>query len=281
MGSISKSEAKQDISHKLIHIMTNPPIEESNDYDLEGDDGLEEDDDDVEYVEEEPNTQKIIKFASVYVSEIVIKNFEKSIMNKMRIELNVSLSNSISNSVLSSIFEEIAHTILKNVGKFKIRSLDDSARYDQTINRRDKIYTFSTIETMTNGNYFRPDNKNFPSIDSIIAPDKLFQMTTAINHPIKMIGLKKVYAKLAKTGNIDFFFTVPAQLFESYKKQKFVTTNNNNAKRKPSWIKNRVKQYVLGIDLSSKLDDVDEGNRLGNVSGGDGHSLLGGHRKKK
>ncbi|CAG8634168.1 15189_t:CDS:1 [Funneliformis mosseae] len=105
-------------------------------------------------------------------------------------------------------------------------------------------------------------------------------MTTAINHPIKMIGLKKGYAKLAKTGDIDFFFTVPVQLFDSYKKQKFVTTNNNNAKRKSSWIKNRVKQYVLGIDLSSKLD-VDEGNRLGNVSGGDGHSLLGGRRKKK
>src|SRR5436305_4766038 len=114
MASIGKSEAKQDISHKLIHIMTNPPIEESNDYDLEGDDGLEEDDDDVEYVEEEPYTQKIIKFASEYVSEIVIKNFEKTIMNKMRTELNVSLSKGISNPVLGSIFEEIAHTILKN-----------------------------------------------------------------------------------------------------------------------------------------------------------------------
>ncbi|CAG8634163.1 15188_t:CDS:1 [Funneliformis mosseae] len=146
MSSIGKSEAKQDISHKLIHIMTNPPIEESNDYDLEGDDGLEEDDDDVEYVEEEPYTQKIIKFASVYVSEIVIKNFEKTIMNKMRTELNVSLSNGISNPVLGSIFEEIAHTILKNGGKFKIRSLDDSARYDQTINRRDKIYTFLQLK---------------------------------------------------------------------------------------------------------------------------------------
>ncbi|CAG8712230.1 10137_t:CDS:2 [Funneliformis caledonium] len=127
----------------------------------------------------------------------------------MRTELNVSLSNGISNPM--------------------------TARYDQTINRRDKIYTFSTIETMTNGNYFRPDNKNFPSIDSIIAPDKLFQMTTAINHPIKMIGLKKVYAKLAKTGDIDFFFTVPVQLFDSYKNRR--------------------------IDLSSKLEDVDEASK--------------------
>ena len=42
MTSIGRSEAKQDISHKLIHIMTNPPIGESNNYGLEGNDGLEE-----------------------------------------------------------------------------------------------------------------------------------------------------------------------------------------------------------------------------------------------
>jgi hypothetical protein len=290
IASIGKSETKQDISHKLIHIMTNPPIEDDNlegDDDLEevDDDDLEEDeevDDDVEYVNEEPYTQKIIKFASMYVSEAVIKNFERAIMNKIRTELNVSLSNGISNPVLGSIFEEMAHTILKNGGEFKIRTLDGSKSYtSQPINRRDKIYTFSTIETITDGNYFRPDNKNFPSIDSIIAPNKLFQMTTAINHPIKMIGLKKVYPKLAKTGDIDFFFVVPAQLFDSYKKQNFVTTNNNNARRKPSWIKNRVRQYVLAIDLSSKQENVEEGNKLGNVSDGGRHSILGGRKKKK
>src|SRR5439155_9408511 len=195
-------------------------------YSLEGNDGLEEDDDEVEYIEEEPYTQKIIKFASAYVSGIVIKNFERTIMNKMHTELNVSLSNGISNPVLGSIFEEITHMILKNGGKFKVHSLDDSNRYDPLpVNKQDRTYTFSTIETITDGNYFQPDNKNFPSIDSIIAPNKLFQMTTAMNHPIKMIGLKKVYPKLAKTGDIDFFFVVPAQLFDSYKKQNFVTTN--------------------------------------------------------
>ncbi|CAG8722840.1 6219_t:CDS:2 [Funneliformis caledonium] len=188
----------------------------------------------------------------MHVSEAVIKNFEQAIKNKIRTELNVSLSNGISNPVLGSIFEEIAHTILKNGGEFKIRTLDGPISYiSQSINRRDKIYTFSTIETITDGNYFRPDNKNFPSIDSIIASNKLFQMTTAINHPIKMIGLKKVYPKLAKTGDIDFFFVVPAQ------------------------------QYVLAIDLSSKQENVEEDNKLGNVSDGGRHSILGGRKKKK
>ncbi|RIA90409.1 hypothetical protein C1645_823404 [Glomus cerebriforme] len=106
--------------------MTNPPIEDDN---LEGDDDLKEVDDDVEYVNKEPYTQKIIKFASMHVSEAVIKNFEQAIINKIHIELNVSLSNGISNPVLGSIFEEIAHTILKNGGKFKIRTLDGPISY--------------------------------------------------------------------------------------------------------------------------------------------------------
>jgi hypothetical protein len=54
-------------------------------------------------------------------------------------------------------------------------------------------------------------------------------MTTAMNHPINMVGLKNVSAKLAKTGDINIFFVVPAQLFDNYKKQKFVTINRNNA----------------------------------------------------
>ncbi len=66
-----------------------------------------------------------------------------------------------------------------------------------------------------------------------------------------LIGLQKVYSKLAHSGEIFFYFVVPAQLYNSYKKQNFVTTNNVIAQRMPAWIKNRVKQYALKNDLST------------------------------
>src|SRR6266498_1410128 len=78
-----------------------------------------------------------------------------------------------------------------------------------------------------------------------------FMMTTSMNHPIMLIGLQKVYSKLAHSGEIFFYFVVPAQLYNSYKKQNFVTTNNVIAQRMPAWIKNRVKQYALKNDLST------------------------------
>ena len=224
---------------------------------IEGDMGdVKESDEKVEYVKEESYTQKTIKFASEYVSEIVIKKFKKAIMNKLRTELNVCLS---SNSVLCTIFEEIAHRILLNGGDFKVRSLDDSEEYVLTLHKQDNICKFSTIETITNDQYFRLDNKNFPSIDSIIAPQYLFQMTISMDHPIKLIGLKKVYHKLSNTDEIDFYFVVPAQLYAGFKKQKYTTTDKNDARRMPLWIKNRVKQYALKIDLSSEIY-VDNGS---------------------
>ena len=76
--------------------------------------------------------------------------------------------------------------------------------------------------------------------------------TISMKHPIKIVGLKRLYNKLSKSKNINFFFVVPAELYDRYSKQKYVTTKDNDALRIPVWIKNRVKQYVLKIDLSSE-----------------------------
>ncbi|CAG8452570.1 6848_t:CDS:2 [Funneliformis caledonium] len=225
----------------------NPPIDESNNYNLKGNNSLKEDDDEVEYIEEEPYTQKIIKFASVYVNRIVIKNFERTIMNKMHTQLNVSLSNSISNPVLGSIFEKIAHMILKNGEKFKIHSLDNSNRYDPLlINKQDRTYTFSTIETITDGNYFQPDNKNFPSINSIIASNKLFQMTTVMNHPIKMIADKEVKRLQTLTTCLE---KERNELLEKIKKLEA------NVKEKDNIIENLEERVNIEVEMNLKALD--------------------------
>ncbi|RGB36480.1 hypothetical protein C1646_758035 [Rhizophagus diaphanus] len=79
---------------------------------------------------------------------------------------------------------------------------------------RNEILEFSEngIDLIEDGKYYQPESKNFPSIDSIIAPDKLFQMTIAKCHPIKMNGFKKLYNKLGDENEISFYFVVPAHL---------------------------------------------------------------------
>jgi len=77
-------------------------------------------------------------------------------------------------------------------------------------------------------------------------------MTTSMTHPIKMVGLDKLYDgnKLAKNEDISFYFVVPAQLYDHYQKQGFVTTKEANVRRFSPWIPQYVKQYALRIDLS-------------------------------
>ncbi|PKY32390.1 hypothetical protein RhiirB3_450549 [Rhizophagus irregularis] len=164
---IGRSESKDDVSHKLVHIWTNLPGR-----------------DDAELY-----TQKIIKFASDYV--------------------------------------------------VKQLSQQDEHR-------------FSNINETKNEMYYQPIDKTFPSIDAIYAPDTLFQMTTSLNHNIKMIGLNKLQSKLMKTGDIDFYFVVPAQLFDNYKKQNYATIKDVIATNVNPWIIEQIKQYVLRIDLGSE-----------------------------
>ena len=71
--------------------------------------------------------------------------------------------------------------------------------------------------------YYQPEIKNFPSIDALVAPNVLLQMTTSLTHPIKMVGLDLLHEKLAKNEEIEFYFVVPAQLFDHYQKQSFIS----------------------------------------------------------
>jgi len=98
-------------------------------------------------------------------------------------------------------------------------------------------------------------------------------MTIAMTHPIKMIGLKKLNdcKKLVKKGDIDFYFVVPAQLYDNYPKQDFATTAGSVTKMIPDWIKTRVQQYALKIDLTSE-----NSSKSGNAGGNPGSGSIGG-----
>ncbi|PKC54545.1 hypothetical protein RhiirA1_477128 [Rhizophagus irregularis] len=198
---IGRSESKDDVSHKLVHIWTNLPGRD----------------------DAEPYTQKIIKFASDYVVKQVTSHVKRMITNKLFMDLDEVLNGG------------------KNTKK----------KYTFKLSQQDE-HRFSNINETKNEMYYQPIDKTFPSIDAIYEPDTLFQMTTSLNHNIKMIGLNKLQSKLMKTGDIDFYFVVPAQLFDNYKKQNYATIKDVIATNVNPWIIEQIKQYVLRIDLGSE-----------------------------
>src|SRR5439155_22747122 len=140
-------------------------------------------------------------------------------------------------------------------GHFDVRPLDsyDPPNYKDSravvnLLQQNEILRFNknSVNSIKPGKYYQPKEKNFPSVDSIIAPNRVFQMTIAKNHPINPAGLKLLCDKLggeSGEGFIYYYFVVPAHLYDDFKVQRF------DAKNMPGWIKERIFQYVLKIEL--------------------------------
>ncbi|CAG8575757.1 3650_t:CDS:2 [Ambispora leptoticha] len=235
---VGELDHAQDVRHRIIHIHTNLPREEGEEN---------------EKGEEAPYIKKFIIFASEWVAEKVMDIFERDCSRRLRNCVAASLSEDEYITIWGVTFEQIAHRILQKGGIFNIRPLESDFT-SSTIEIPERIkLAFNDINKIEEGKYCQPIQKNFTSIDAVVAPDTLFQMTVSESHPINMNGLKKLAEKLggtSGTNHIYFYFVVPKDLYGNYQAQHF-TTGKTVAREIPVWIANRVKQYALEIDWSS------------------------------
>ncbi|RIB06689.1 hypothetical protein C2G38_2007195 [Gigaspora rosea] len=233
---VGEIDHADDISHRIVHIHTNLPGEEE-----------EKEDEETHYV------NKFILFASEWVAEKVIDKFEKSYNQQLKNFVTASSSDNEYSTLRGVIFEQIAHRILQKGGTFYTRSLESDFTSTIDIPERIKLL-FNDINKIEEDKYCQPIQKNVSSIDAIVAPHTLIQMTVSRNHPINVNGMNKLVEKLggkSGTNHIYFYFVVPKDLYDKYQAQPFYTNSQTVAKKIPSWITNRVKQYALKIDLST------------------------------
>ncbi|CAI2202101.1 16637_t:CDS:1, partial [Funneliformis geosporum] len=145
---------------------------------------------------EEPYTKIIMRFASEYVAGKVVSIIEERYKHELKCFVKSSSSESAFSSLRGALFEEIAHKILRKGGRFKIRPLDTNSK-DLNIKIPElEMCFYSKIVEIEANKYYRPIQKNWESVDAIISPDILFQMTVGNTHPIKMNGLDKLCDKL-------------------------------------------------------------------------------------
>jgi hypothetical protein len=103
------------------------------------------------------------------------------------------------------LFEEHAHRRLASGESFRARRLDGSAGGSGDGAER---VTFGALDTLIvqgvpdirAGHHCRPRAQNFESIDAVVAPSSLFQITVGEKHPVKHNGLAKLRPKLAGLG---------------------------------------------------------------------------------
>ncbi|CAJ0762244.1 15021_t:CDS:2, partial [Entrophospora sp. SA101] len=140
-------------------------------------------------------SQQLVLFASTYISEKVINCYEEEKRDQMYSFLLASKDQMGYETLQGKIFE-------------KFPRLENK--------------TFQSIDNInTHNEYYQPQQKNFSSVDSLVLPNMLFQMTINQHHGIKVKGLDDLKNILDITKEIKFYFVMPPGCFDGMKKQPF------------------------------------------------------------
>ncbi|CAG8597498.1 5151_t:CDS:2 [Funneliformis mosseae] len=176
----------------------------------------------------EPYTQVTVRFASDYLKQRVIDQYEARIREKLVAQIRAGIGSSLLDPYLNRNYK------------------DSNAVVNLSLQNEILKFNKNSIDSIESQKYYQPKKKNFPSVDSIIASNRVFQMTISKNHPINLTGLNLLCDKLggkSVKGFIYYYFVVPAYLYDDFKMQRF------DVKNTPDWINKRVFQYALKIEL--------------------------------
>jgi len=153
------------------------------------------------------------------------------------------------------LFEDLAHKKLQSGGSFSIRNLQDG-NIDKLVLEESNLLSIGSIEEIQNakdGNYLKPIASNFPSVDSIIFPNKLFQMMTGGRHGIALQTLEKILKQLPDAEEIQLFLVTPKNNAARIIKPQPFTKQNRVVSDEdlPDWTE-KIQQFVLEIELTKK-----------------------------
>jgi hypothetical protein len=167
-------------------------------------------------------------FASTYVQRSVYDRLATEDRDHLMRFIWDSAGNPFLSAIRGMLFEEHAHRRLASGELFRVRRLDGPA--DGSGDGAERV-TFGKLDTLMvqgvdgirSGYYCRPQAKNFASVDAVVAPSSLFQMTVGEKHPVKHDGLAKLQPKLASSGPVRLYFVVPPDRWASFGQQNYVT----------------------------------------------------------
>lgn len=175
-------------------------------------------------------SQKLANFA---LDTLIAKNAKEAI--------NLILSTQGSGSYGSlrgDLFEKLAHRIISAGGDFMVRDLETDSTSQESF-KSYPTFQFKEIREVKKGYYNIPRSKNFATIDSLVPPDNLFQMTVSTTHSINERGLERLNLP---GGPIKLYFITPEACLRNFKK----------AKLGEAW-RTRIKQSVVAVELSKEI----------------------------
>jgi len=216
-----------ETSHKIYHIYTTPP--KYNDIYME--------------------------FASPYVCKKVVELYEQQHKSELLAFLKAS-NYGVWGSVRGNLFESYAHRVISRGGTFNVHELSQSATRSEEIKvefSNYKLKEYKYVSEIENNSYCIPHSKTNEGFDSLVLPNKFFQMTISHTHPIKLKGFRKV-KDLMDDKDICLYFVVPESTYKNFYKEQQILTSERKI-TSDRWA-NGIKQYALCINLDMASNTI-------------------------
>lgn len=135
--------------------------------------------------------------------------------------------------------KNLAHKVIAEGGRFQVFDLNTRIWKEEEFPGR-KVKQFKQVNEAKPGHHNVPLSQTFQSVDALVPPDILYQMTVSPSHGIKERGLDTL--NFTGTYPINFYFVTLIEGCESFKKAKL--GNEWDA---------RIKQKVIGINLDDAI----------------------------
>jgi len=201
-------------------------------------------------------------WASAYVIDRFVNLMDAHSANDMRKAVMEGLAKNDRDGTLGKIFEcYVRHLFFRGseveLRKRRLYRASDKGKKPElrqrfTMSKGLEHMPFSgmvdfSIPEEDTGTIWTP-GPNFPSVDIILTPNSLFQITISPHHPIKQEPLRKILEKLPAKEKILLYFVVPEESFETFTFQNYHNEQGKVAKKVPKPVK-MLEQWVLGVPL--------------------------------
>ena len=82
------------------------------------------------------------------------------------------------------------------------------------------FYLWPEVKNLPHTVYSRPRIKNLPAVDSVMQPNKLYQITVSSSHTVNCKGLLEALSGMQDhIRQVRLFFVVPTDMFHSFRAQ--------------------------------------------------------------
>jgi hypothetical protein len=199
-------------------------------------------------------------WASAYVIDRFVNMMNAHSASDMNRQVREGLASNQRDGTLGKVFEcYVRHLFFKGGGvKLRKRRLD-GARNKGKESRRwftiPKNLEHKPFNGMADFSIPEGDTRtiwtpgpNFPSVDMILTPNSLFQITISKDHPVKQEPLRKIVEKLPAKQNISLYFVVPEEIFKDVSLQNYHNGEGKVSQKLPECLKT-LEQWVLGVPL--------------------------------